>query len=147
MQTPTEILDSRDDSHGNWPQQAACARDLKSVLLKHGLLQLPPGVGESLDMIMVKVSRIMLGNFAFKDHWDDLAGYALCGKEAALEHQNRLRVEEQAAEQAGVPHQSNDELNVFEREAPPAPDDPNVVAPSDRAEHTNVPLHPGDLTK
>ncbi len=84
MPTPTErLLDKRDKTHGDWTIQAACARDIKAALLKHGLLQLPPGVGEALDMIAVKMSRIMTGDWGFPDHWDDISGYAMCGKEAA----------------------------------------------------------------
>ena len=31
---------------------------------------------ETLDMIAVKLSRILAGQPDFKDHWDDIAGYA-----------------------------------------------------------------------
>jgi hypothetical protein len=37
---------------------------------------------EALDMIALKLSRILSGQANFKDHWDDIAGYAKLGSEA-----------------------------------------------------------------
>ena len=37
---------------------------------------------EALDMIALKLSRILSGQANFKDHWDDIAGYAKLASEA-----------------------------------------------------------------
>ena len=36
-------------------------------------------------MIALKLSRILSGQSNFKDHWDDIAGYAKLGSEACTE--------------------------------------------------------------
>jgi hypothetical protein len=37
---------------------------------------------EALDMIALKLSRILSGQANFKDHWLDLSGYSLLAAEA-----------------------------------------------------------------
>jgi hypothetical protein len=37
---------------------------------------LSPMQRESLHMVANKIARIVVGNPDFKDHWDDIAGYA-----------------------------------------------------------------------
>jgi hypothetical protein len=43
---------------------------------------MPDAQIEALDMIALKLSRILSGQANFKDHWDDIAGYAKLGAEA-----------------------------------------------------------------
>lgn len=74
---PTEaILRERHTSHGDWREQAALARRLKSSLMTGNWIDLRPDEKEALEMIMLKISRILSGLPHFEDHWRDIAGYA-----------------------------------------------------------------------
>jgi hypothetical protein len=76
------ILESRQSTHGDFGFQSAMAQKLKKTIRqgeKWG--QISPPQRESLEMILVKVSRIVNGNPKHKDHWDDIGGYARQGKE------------------------------------------------------------------
>ncbi len=69
------ILDEREKTHGNYTQLAALAQDLKTRLRSEGR-GLTPQQQESLEMICVKIARIVCGNPNEMDHWRDIAGYA-----------------------------------------------------------------------
>lgn len=72
-----EILAERQKTHGDFRTQAAIARCLKSSMHGWGNWhQLKAYQKEALDMIQHKIARILNGNADFKDHWDDIAGYA-----------------------------------------------------------------------
>lgn len=77
------LLVEREESHGDFSIQGRWAQEMK------GLLRSTPNFGtmlackgESLDMIVTKISRILHGKANVKDHWDDIAGYAKLGAEA-----------------------------------------------------------------
>ena len=70
----------RGKTHGDWHQQAECARELRAVIEKYGA-HLPAFKRESLDMIATKMSRICCGNSFELDHWLDIQGYAHLGME------------------------------------------------------------------
>lgn len=85
MTSPSELIQTRKSTHGEWCLQADMAHRLKSEMHFTRI----PGAGwdnltasqqEALDMIAVKISRILSGNPNEPDHWDDIAGYALLGK-------------------------------------------------------------------
>ena len=70
-------LKERGRTHGFYYGQATLAKMLKRHM--HGALMwknLAPDQEESLDMIAVKISRILSGNCNEPDHWADIAGYA-----------------------------------------------------------------------
>lgn len=72
-----EVLKERGKTHGNWQFQSAFSQQLKdSVYYAAGYGRLSDSVRESLDMICVKMSRIICGNPDEIDHWKDIAGYA-----------------------------------------------------------------------
>lgn len=84
------ILTEREKTHGSFAKNAKYSQHLKNVFRNlEG-----PFVGESsyrklssvhreaLDMIALKLSRILSGQADFKDHWDDIAGYAKLASEA-----------------------------------------------------------------
>ncbi len=79
----TEVLvNERRETHGDWAVQAKCARDFKDLLDKWDRNRtLTPSQREALDMIAVKMSRILTGNPGFADHWQDIAGYARLGEQ------------------------------------------------------------------
>lgn len=84
------LLVERQKTHGSFERNAAISQKLKQVFRNQG----PAGVEETgfydmrldhreaLDMIALKLSRILSGQANFKDHWKDLAGYSKLGEEA-----------------------------------------------------------------
>ncbi len=73
-----EVIEAREDAHGNYLHQASFAQELKRAFRdrSEGWKKLSPEQRESLDMIAVKISRILNGNPNTVDHWTDLSGYA-----------------------------------------------------------------------
>lgn len=79
------ILQSREKTHGSFEKNAEISQELKDIFAKHLVRQgirLCPAQRESLDMIALKLSRILSGQANFEDHWLDIAGYAKLGMEA-----------------------------------------------------------------
>lgn len=72
------VIEAREDAHGPLLHQAALAQDLKNRFRGEagGWSKLSPEQRESIDMIAVKLSRILVGNPNHADHWTDLSGYA-----------------------------------------------------------------------
>ena len=77
------LLVERQKTHGDFGDHARMTWALKHHIHSgknwDGLSQQHK---EALDMIAHKIGRIMGGNPDFKDHWDDIAGYAKLGSEA-----------------------------------------------------------------
>lgn len=72
-----EILQERNKTHGDYAKQAGITQELKRVM--HGSPNwgdLTDSERDSLEMVAVKVGRILAGKPHFQDHWDDIAGYA-----------------------------------------------------------------------
>lgn len=73
------ILAERRKTHGDFAEHARVAQNLKAMA--HNSINwtettLTPSQMEAVDMILHKIGRILAGNPSFKDHWDDIAGYA-----------------------------------------------------------------------
>lgn len=76
----TLLLSSRGATHGDWKQQAALAYALKDTMsMGRNWPTMLPAQREALEMIAVKMSRILSGDPLTPDHWDDIAGYARLG--------------------------------------------------------------------
>lgn len=69
-----EILAERKTTHGDFSDNARISQELKATLHCENA-DLTDVQKEVLDMICLKLSRIVC-NPNFKDHWDDIAGYA-----------------------------------------------------------------------
>lgn len=71
-------IEARETSHGSYLHQSRYAQELKTGFREHfeGWKRLSPEQRETLDMIAVKISRIMNGNPNEADHWTDISGYA-----------------------------------------------------------------------
>lgn len=81
-QTGAEALvTERGKTHGDWMRQAVIAQELKRVIADWDTAGIKPQQREALEMIAVKMSRILSGNPNEPDHWDDIAGYAVLGKQ------------------------------------------------------------------
>ena len=74
-----KVLQERGVTHGNFKDNARVSQALKA-LLEHELNISAVGMtsdkSEALDMIALKLSRIVTGSPNVKDHWLDIAGYA-----------------------------------------------------------------------
>lgn len=76
--TPRDpLLEEREKTHGSFCNNAHISQSLKTALGHHHQTSvLSPVHQESLDMICLKLSRIVSGKAEYRDHWDDIAGYA-----------------------------------------------------------------------
>lgn len=76
---PVSLLDVREKTHGNYAVTAEISQSLKDLIAHKATvygLALTYSHWESLDMICVKIARILSGNADEPDHWRDIAGYA-----------------------------------------------------------------------
>jgi hypothetical protein len=80
---PGELTERRRETHGDWHRTAHVAQGLKAQLHHYLRQQVPlltDGQVEALDMILVKIARIVSGDPNHPDHWHDIAGYAELGR-------------------------------------------------------------------
>lgn len=72
------ILKERAKSHGEYTDHARVTQELKCILHKEKNWRgLTDTQKETLEIIAHKIARILVGNPNHKDHWDDIAGYAV----------------------------------------------------------------------
>ena len=74
------VLDRREEQYGSYMQSADTAIKIKGAMhnaIARNDLHLFPDQLMSLDMIAVKISRIVNGNPSHRDSWLDIAGYAM----------------------------------------------------------------------
>lgn len=71
------LLVARQATHGNFADNARISQYLKRYFrTEKGHFGLPDVQQEAIDMICLKLSRIMSGQADYADHWNDIAGYA-----------------------------------------------------------------------
>ena len=73
------VLDTRADQYGSFMQGADIAIKIKSIMhnaVARNDMHMFPDQLLALDMIAVKISRIVNGNASHRDSWLDIAGYA-----------------------------------------------------------------------
>lgn len=80
MQSIETILNERESTHGNFKRCAEISQKIKSLF---GLYadDLNDQQREALEMIAVKIARILNGGHNHTDSWLDIAGYAQLGGE------------------------------------------------------------------
>lgn len=76
------LLRERQSTHGSFADNAVISQTLKAAFKKHNKGPINMIHAEALDMIALKLSRVLSGQAMFKDHWDDIAGYAKLASEA-----------------------------------------------------------------
>lgn len=77
------LLQEREKTHGSFAENAAISQAIKRIYRGLSINDHYKAVHrEALDMIALKLSRILSGQADFKDHWDDIAGYAKLASEA-----------------------------------------------------------------
>ena len=77
------LLQERQKTHGSFADNARYSQQIKDVYREALKIRtMDVAQLEAIDMIALKLSRILSGQANFKDHWDDIAGYAKLGSEA-----------------------------------------------------------------
>jgi len=77
MSNVRETLASRGACYGSFDEQARISQGFKQVMLASpNWTALPPQHRESLELIAMKMSRILNGDYNHFDSWHDIAGYA-----------------------------------------------------------------------
>lgn len=72
-----ELLVERGKTHGDYADHAQITQGLKILMQNRSTYgDLSHMQRESLEMIAHKIGRILAGDPNFRDHWDDIAGYA-----------------------------------------------------------------------
>ena len=75
--TPEEIISERAKTHGDYSVTASIAQSLKRQMRAAvGWHSLNDVQKESLEMVAVKVARILSGDASAVEHWNDVSGYA-----------------------------------------------------------------------
>ena len=71
------LLADREAQYGSFSNLAEISQSLKTVITtSHGWLKLTDDQREALDLIAMKIARILNGNPNLIDNWDDVSGYA-----------------------------------------------------------------------
>lgn len=69
------VIFERAKTHGDYSIQSALSQDLKRRIRQEGA-KLTPQQTEAIEMICVKLARIVCGNPNEPDHYRDISGYA-----------------------------------------------------------------------
>lgn len=71
------LLNERSKTHGNFKDVALTTQSaLDTFRQGKNYSKLSPMQREALHMLCTKLARIVNGDSTFKDHWEDIAGYA-----------------------------------------------------------------------
>jgi len=71
------VLSTREKTHGSYPSTAKISQSIKDAMRgSPNWIRLTDVQAESLEMIAVKLARILCGDPDFPDHWQDVIGYA-----------------------------------------------------------------------
>ena len=70
------LLNDRTRTHGHFVEQFRLSQELKEILRQYNWNKLSDVQKEALEMIVMKISRIVTGDPTHDDHWTDIAGYA-----------------------------------------------------------------------
>jgi hypothetical protein len=75
--TVENILSERQKTHGDYREVAIIAQMFREIMRgTTGWSKMNDAQREALDSMATKFGRLGSGNPNFRDHWDDLAGYA-----------------------------------------------------------------------
>jgi len=86
MSNVKKTLIDNDKTHGDYMTQCELTCNLKAVMYGSvNWTNLTPYQQESLEMIQLKISRILTGNWKHADSWHDIAGYAMLVEDILLD--------------------------------------------------------------
>jgi len=78
--TTMDIINERAKTHGDYKTTAAWSQSIKDMFRGSPNWQhMNDGQKEALEMIAVKLARLLNGNPQFPDHWEDISGYGKLG--------------------------------------------------------------------
>lgn len=102
----TSLIEQRQATHGDFEQGA----EIFSALTKHidkAMIngQIDNNQYYALTMMTAKITRILNGKADFRDHWEDLANYAILG--------GRLKIQDMLTEQASIETQTSSHSRVL----------------------------------
>jgi hypothetical protein len=93
MNDVSKTLAERGSQHGAFVDQAEISQALSDIMQRAANYRnLTPYMRESLEMIQIKISRILEGNPGHTDHWHDIAGYATLVERHLRQERERLTV-------------------------------------------------------
>lgn len=73
----TALLAERELAYGSFDINAQTAQRIKNAIrLSEGFNKLTPSKKEALEMISLKIARVLNGDQNYLDSWVDIAGYA-----------------------------------------------------------------------
>jgi hypothetical protein len=73
---------TKQKTHGDYKNTAEISQNMKSVMAcGKNWEALRDTQREALELIAMKIARILSGDHNFRDHWDDIEGYAELGGE------------------------------------------------------------------
>jgi len=76
MSNIDETLGERGNTHGDFQEQAIVSQGIKrSMRYSRNWDSLSDDKREALEMLSVKISRILTGDPEYTDHWHDIKGY------------------------------------------------------------------------
>lgn len=80
MTKTNQILTEREKTHGSFADVAAISQQLKAAMsVSKNWLALNHAQREALEYAATKIARILSGDRNYRDHWEDIAGYATLG--------------------------------------------------------------------
>ena len=71
-----KILEERGKNYGDFIRQSGVSQSLKACIRTQTFDMMPEDMKEALELILMKVARIVCGNPAYADSWQDIIGYA-----------------------------------------------------------------------
>lgn len=74
--TPEDLIAERAKTHGDYDRMAKAHTALLQAYAEYSSVKLTGAQFFALNMIFVKIARVLTGDPNFRDHWDDIAGYA-----------------------------------------------------------------------
>lgn len=94
----SKTLAERHAQHGAFVDQAEISQALSEVMHRAtNYRKLTPYQRESLEMIQLKIARILEGDRNHVDHWHDIAGYATLVERHLRQERERLTAQASAS--------------------------------------------------
>jgi len=73
----SHTLDNRGGTHGHFRAQSGITQNITEFMRTGRNWDDLPSYGKhALEMVAVKLGRILSGDWSYTDHWHDIAGYA-----------------------------------------------------------------------
>ncbi len=120
----TKTLNDRGGNYGSFEQQAAVSESIKSAIHNGpNWWRLAADQREALDIIAVKIGRLLSGNPDHMDSWHDIQGYAKLVEDRLIRDQKRAEAQKQAAMQAQETMAENISNQGSANKYPPTPYD------------------------